>query len=74
MEVGACNNEEWRQIFLFIFLKIVLLCWILNRVMQKTTKIFLNGLQRPINCESWVELLDKKERFDLGPTLDSLGW
>ena len=44
----------------------MLLCWILNRVMQKTTKIFLNGLQRPINCESWVELLDKKERLNLG--------
>ena len=38
MEVG--NNEEWRQFFLFIFLIIVLLCWILNRVMQKTQQKF----------------------------------
>ena len=28
--------------------------------MQKTRKILLNKLQRPISCQSWVELLNKR--------------
>ena len=44
----------------FFFLMIVFLCWIINRVTQKKqNKIILNELQRLINYQSWVELLNK---------------
>ena len=57
MRHETMGNEN---IFFFFFNNciVVLNSWLSNA--KSTTKIFLNELQKPISCQSCVELLNKR--------------